>query len=297
MVTMPSGVLPVLYSFYRPDGGLDLDANARQIDYALASGANGITLLGLASEGGLLTAEERLSSIRAAAVRIPKERNMLITVRPEDDARVFADAAMTRRRDVALIFQVGADAGAALAQCRKLRRQCPEALCGLQLAPGLIAGSSATAELLVGRADTGIDFIKAEYNSLELAGDMTKLDPRPVLLVGKHGFNLIEYLRIGAAGVIPGTEMTAALSRVLDHYRAGRTSDALAHYGRCASYVDFAMQDLDTVITVGREVTARALGFSDQGRRATASRHTASLNAAIDVWAGYWTDVLSSPAS
>ena len=160
---------------------------------------------------------------------------------------------------------------------------------GLQLAPGLIDTAFSAASLqelpdIVQR----VSFMKAEYNSIELDTHLKALGKTFDLLIGRNGQNFIDYLRIGATGVIPGVEMTGPLSSLLSDWTSGRRDDAVARYGTVAAYIDFAMQDLDTVIDVGRAVTARcsiwiaAAGVSRPGGKGT------SFDAAIDFWFARW---------
>jgi hypothetical protein len=51
------------------------------------------------------------------------------------------------------------------------------------------------------------------------------------------------------------------------------------------------MQDLDTVIDVGRAVTAGALGFSPGSRRRPSGRDGPSFDAAVGFWFTRWQQV------
>jgi hypothetical protein len=141
-----------------------------------------------------------------------------------------------------------------------------------------------------------LSFLKAEYNSLVLDAHIKALGRRLDLLVGRNGQNLIDYLRIGAIGVIPGPEMTGPLSLIVSDWMDGRHDRAVKRYGAVAAYIDFAMQDLDTVIDVGRAITARALGLGDRrSRRLAPARQSDSQGgtwqAAIDFWFSHWDEV------
>jgi len=167
---------------------------------------------------------------------------------------------------------------------------------GLQLAPGLIdtafsaAGLAELPDIL-----ERISFLKAEYNSLALDAHLKALGKRLDLLVGRNGQNLIDYLRIGTTGVIPGPEMTAPLSLIISDWIDGQPDRATQRYGIVAPYIDFAMQDLDTVIDVGRAVTARALGLAcTQHRRLSAGRQSDVFTAAIDFWYARWDELQRS---
>ena len=289
---MLRGVIPVLYSYYGTSGALDLDAHVRQIDWVMSRGATGVTLLGLASEGASLTQAERKSVIARTAQHLSADAALLVTTRPDDELHEIARIALQCRRDVGLIVQIGADPAPSIAQIRSIASETSLASgvqIGLQLAPGLIdtAFSAASLQALPDVVQR-VSFLKAEYNSIELDGHLKALGKTFDLLVGRNGQNFIDYLRIGATGVIPGPEMTAPLVSIASDWMAGRHSDAVARYGAVAAYVDFAMQDLDTVIDVGRAVTARALDLDRGERRRPSGREGSSFETAVEFWFSRW---------
>jgi len=289
---MLRGAIPVLYSYYGKSGALDLDAHLRQIDWVVPRGATGVTLLGLASEGASLTQEERKSVIARTAQHLPADAALLVTTRPDDDLHEIARIALESGGDVGLIVQIGADPAPSIAQIRKLSADASLAASvsiGLQLAPGLIdtAFSAASLQTLPDIVQH-VSFLKAEYNSIELDAHLSALGKKFDLLTGRNGQNFVDYLRIGATGVIPGPEMTAPLAAIVSDWMAGRQDDATTRYGTVAAYIDFAMQDLDTVIDVGRAVTARSLGFDRGRRRRPSGREGPSFEAAVDFWFSRW---------
>ncbi|MGB9366911.1 MAG: hypothetical protein WCE79_12960 [Xanthobacteraceae bacterium] len=289
---MIGGVIPVLYSFYAKSGALDLEAHVRQIDWVMRRGAAGVTLLGLASEGASLTQDERKDVIARTAQSLPVGAALLITTRPDDDLNDIARIALETRGEVGLIVQIGRDPAPSIGQIRAITADpslASSVLIGLQLAPGLIDTAFSVASLqelpdIVQR----VSFMKAEYNSIELDTHLKTLGKTFDLLVGRNGQNLIDYLRIGATGAIPGIEMTAPLSAIVSDWTSGRRDAAVARYGTVAAYIDFAMQDLDTVIDVGRAVTARLLDLDRGSRRQPSGREGASFDAAIDFWFSRW---------
>ena len=289
---MTRGVIPVLYSFYGKSGALDLEAHERQIGWVMPRGAAGVTLLGLASEGASLTQDERKSVIARTAKHLPAGAILLITTRPDDDLNEIARIALESRVNAGLIVQVGRDPAPSIAQIRKIAADpslAASVMIGLQLAPGLIDTAFSAASLqalpdIVRR----VSFMKAEYNSIELDAPLKALGKTFDLLIGRNGQNFIDYLRIGATGVIPGVEMTGPLSAILSDWISGRRDDAVARYGTVAAYIDFAMQDLDTVIDVGRAVTARLLSLDRGSRRQLSGREGAAFDAAIDFWFSRW---------
>src|ERR1043165_6361948 len=191
---MLRGVIPVLYSYYGKSGALDLDANARQIDWVMSRGASGVTLLGLASEGASLTQEERKTVIARTARHLSADAAFLVTTRADDDLHDIARIALEPRRDAGLIVQIGADPAPSIAQIRRIAADASltSVTSGLQLAPGLIdtAFSAASLQALPDIAQR-VSFLKAEYNSVELDAHLRELGKTFDLLVGRNGQNFI----------------------------------------------------------------------------------------------------------
>lgn len=293
-------VLPVLYSFFTPAGALDLDAVAAQVGWAVENGADGITLLGLASEGWLLEVEEREATINAVTACLPAHLDLYVTLRPEDDAVRICDLAASRGHRPHLIFQAGRNAEETLKQLLGFSQsadQVAPAIVGMQIAPGLL-DTDFSLQTLGRHPDLlrRISFVKAEYESLELARDWASLQFDGRLIVGRHGLNYADYLRIGAKGVIPGTEMTPGLVRMSRIWAEGRTDDALAECGAFAPYIEFAMQDLATVVSVGKAVTGRLLGFDGFRMRMETGFDPEGLAEAVAFWLGVWTKYVASGA-
>ena len=82
--------------------------------------------------------------------------------------------------------------------------------------------------------------------------------------------------------------MAMALQPILTAWTAGRRQEATQAYCLIAPYVDFAMQDLDTVIDVGRAITARALDMELGVRRLPSGLERNAFGRAIDTWWPYW---------
>src|SRR4029079_9387901 len=133
-----------------------------------------------------------------------------------------AGIALAARGDVGLIVQIGRDPGPSIGQIRSISADpslASTVKIGLQLAPGLIdtAFSAASLQTLPDIVQR-VSFLKAEYNSIELAHHLKPLGKKFDLLVGRNGQNLVDYLRIGATGVIPGIEMTGPLVPILSDW-------------------------------------------------------------------------------
>ena len=65
-MTKLEGVYPILNTTFHDDGSLDLDSQARLVEYLLEAGAHGLGLFGNASEGYALNGGERLDQFVAS---------------------------------------------------------------------------------------------------------------------------------------------------------------------------------------------------------------------------------------
>src|SRR5262245_43816196 len=81
---MLSGLYPMLFAFFAGDGGLRREAFGRQIEAAIAAGADGIAVLGLGTECGKLTPAERRAVVEWVAEDLGGRRPLAVTVSEPD---------------------------------------------------------------------------------------------------------------------------------------------------------------------------------------------------------------------
>ncbi|MDC3348436.1 dihydrodipicolinate synthase family protein, partial [Paracoccaceae bacterium] len=74
------GVYPILYSFYDHQGQLDREAMRRQVNGAIAAGAHGIAVMGLATEVGKLDVNERRKVIDWVGEDVARRVPLAVTV-------------------------------------------------------------------------------------------------------------------------------------------------------------------------------------------------------------------------
>ena len=63
------GVFTIAVTPFQPDGSLDWDSIDRMVDFYIAQGATGLTILGIMGEAGKLTAEESVAVVRRVTAR------------------------------------------------------------------------------------------------------------------------------------------------------------------------------------------------------------------------------------
>ncbi len=234
-----AGVIPVLPTPFAEDGALDPGGLGRLIEHALGWGVSGIAVLGVASEAEKLTPEEYESVAalagRAVAGRLP----LVIGVSAGDPAGAARRAACAARAGAAAVFAKApapARPETAEAELREYfvaiadAARVPVMAQSFAVAgggPGLL--SLAALRRLV-EEEPRIRYVKEETPPPEGNGKISRLrealGERVGIFSGSGGITLVDDLRRGAVGCMPGAVLAPGLRRVHELYGQGRAEEA-----------------------------------------------------------------------
>ena len=170
----------------------------------------------------------------------------------------LSDAAMERTID-------------ALRQCRnklnehqpaRMRLIATEACRLAENAPEFLGIGLSTSDLVaLNAAHPNVSVVKAESTALVAAGVIEELRGRMRVFNGRAGFELLDNLRAGVDGMIPGTETIDLQVGVERAMRAGNESLADELYRKLLPLVAFMMQGLSTFLLYGKLIAAERLGI------------------------------------
>lgn len=266
-----AGTYPMVYAFFDGAGALRREAVEAQVAAVVASGAEGIAVLGLGSEVSKLGRAERRTlldwTVSAAAGRLPVAATISAGNLPDliEEGREAHDAGaawliLQPPRPPAsgadLIAHFGAAADAM--PCPIAIQNAPEFL-GIGLTPPELAA--------LHDAHPNVVAVKAECTALALGELSDALDGRMRILNGRAGLELTDNYRAGAHGMIPGVE-TADLQVAIAHaMAAGREAEAEDLYRRVLPAVAFIMQGLAQFTTYGKLLAAMRLGIAPSSHR------------------------------
>jgi len=276
-LTPYDGIWPILFAYFDSQGGLDRGAFQRQIDAALAWGAPGIAALGLATEVGKLTDEERRRLIGWIAQRIR------VAGRPVPLAITIHGETVSAQRELAH-FAIGQGASWLIFQPPPVSATGPqseayyvdffsEAMRDLSVPAGI---QNAPEYLGVGLSPAGIGqlalrapqfrVLKGEASSIRIRETLDALaacpaPQRPAVLNGRGGLELIENLEAGCAGLIVAPDTADHQHAVFQAWRRGDAELAMRRYAGVLPAIVFAMQSLDTLICYGKRIAALRMGM------------------------------------
>ncbi len=264
------GIHCVLYALFDADERLDRAAMAAQVAYVRSQGADGITVLGLATEVAKLTFEERCDIIRrtrADAQGIPLSVTIAGNSVAEQQAliAVAEDAGadwLILQPPIAGAYSAGeyvdffARAGAAT--------RLPFAI---QNAPQYLGRSLSDDDIVALRARCpGFTQIKSETGAVDLDALVRRVGADILVLNGRGGLEMTDCLRAGVRGFIVASDVLPGVLRCWRAWAAGDHAGAEAAYAAFLPAALFGMQSLEHLICYGKRIFCQRAGIAIHDR-------------------------------
>ncbi len=260
------GIHCVLYALFDADERLDRAAMSAQVDYVRAQGADGITVLGLATEVGKLTFDERCDLIRWARADAPDlplsvtiagnsvgEQYALIKVAEAAGANwLILQPPITGTYGAAEYLDFFARVGAAT--------RLPFAI---QNAPQYLGRSLSDDDIVALRARCpGFTQIKSETGATDLHGLVARVGTDMAVLNGRGGLEMTDCLRAGVQGFIVAPDVLPGVLRCWHAWHAGDVKKAEAEYAAFLPAALFGMQSLEHLICYGKRIFGARAGIA-----------------------------------
>lgn len=259
------GTYPMLYAFFDAAGRLRREAVSRQIQAAIGSGASGIAVLGLGTEVHKLGRDERRQFIEWTLDDVAGRVPVAVTVADGNVPDMIESARAARDAGASwIILQPPRPpaSGAHLIEFFGAVADSVDCPVGIQNAPEFLGIGLSTSDLVaLNAAHPNVSVVKAESTALAAAGVVAELRGRMRVFNGRAGFELLDNLRAGVDGMIPGTETIDFQVGIERAMRAGNESLAEELYRKLLPVVAFMMQGLSTFLLYGKLIAAERLGI------------------------------------
>lgn len=281
-MTSLQGIFPILNTPFHDDGSIDLDSQARLVEYLLEAGAHGFGMFGNASEGYTLLAEER-RRILEAVVRVTQGRVPLVV----SSGHTGTDAAVALSREAE---DLGADALMVLppyflkTDAEGLVRYFA-AISGAVKIPIMVQDAPLMtqvpmpAPLLVrmAREIPAVRYAKVEAPPTAPKVTAVVSGGGPVVFGGLNGQFMIEEIQRGSRGVMPGSDLIPQFVRIWNSLEAGNTLEAWQLFSRILPLIRFELQPGLGVCAMKHNLVAAGVIKSARVRHPTASLDAAAL--------------------
>jgi 2-keto-3-deoxy-L-arabinonate dehydratase len=264
------GIHCVLYALFDGAEQLDRAAMAAQVDYVRAKGADGVTVLGLATEVGKLTFDERCAIIRWARADGP---DLPLSVTIAGNSVAEQQALVKVAEDAGadwLILQppIAGTYGAAeyidfFARAGATTRL-PFAI---QNAPQYLGRSLSDDDVVALRARCpGFTQIKSETGATDLHGLVARIGADVAVLNGRGGLEMTDCLRAGVQGFIVAPDVLPGVLLCWHAWAEGDVEKAEAEYAAFLPAALFGMQSLEHLICYGKRIFGQRAGIAIHDR-------------------------------
>lgn len=266
----PSGVYPMLFAPFDASDRLDRAGLALQIDAMIAHGVHGIAVLGLASEGNKLTSGERRQLVEWTAELIAGRKSFCVTVlEASPQGQIDAVRAAGALGAGWVILQPPPVRGVgemALVRFFGQVADKAEVPVAIQVAPEYLGvGMSAAGLATLHRNHANVSLLKVETGAIDVARLRDATDGAFAIFTGRAGIGVVDAIKGGAAGIIPGAESFDFLTRIFDTMTGrlpGGEAPASELYRRVLPLLVFLMDSIDNFLVYGKQVLGRRLpGF------------------------------------
>lgn len=244
---MWAGVFPVLCTPFRDDGSVDLEAQRAVVRFALACGAHGLVCFGLGAEVNKLTPDERRRLTDAIVDEAAGRAPVLIGVGAEatHTAVELARYARASGADGVVVpppFTAGV-VGDELAGYFRTVAEAAELPVMLQDA-SVYLGSALSPDFVrrLAEGQPNVAYVKIEAGAEETARWVEGVGESIRVFTGDAGVHLLECLRVGAVGNIPGVELVDRLVAVYEAVERGDEADAETSFRPLFPYLVFALE-------------------------------------------------------
>jgi 4-hydroxy-tetrahydrodipicolinate synthase len=245
-----SGVWNIVPTPFHPDEGLDLDSLGTLTDFVVATGVDGMTILGVLGEGAKVSDSERSAIIDAVVTRASGRVPVCVTVSAASGFRAaeFAREAMAKGAHSVMLSApplARPNDDAVRRHFLRVAEAVPELPVVIQDLPAL--GVWMTPELIARMASEApnLRVVKLEEEpTAPKVGRLLAVNPELRVLGGLGAEMLIEELRRGAVGTMTGFGYPEVLVAIMRDWRAGNTEAAVARFHRWMPLIRFENQQL-----------------------------------------------------
>jgi 2-keto-3-deoxy-L-arabinonate dehydratase len=269
------GVYPMAYALFDAKGELDRKAMQRQITALIKHEVHGVGVLGLASEVNKLSTSERYKLMEWVAEDVAGTVPLTVTVAEASISSQieFVKAAAHAGAKWA-ILQPPPEKGMSEVELIRFFGAVAEAsplTLGIQNAPEYLGiGLSNSGIKTLNRNHANVSVIKLETTAIAIGRLREEVGEGIDIFNGRGGIEIIDSIRAGAVGIIPGAEacdvLTSIYNSMIEDTDKGE-AQAERLYEKVLPLLVFLMDSMDTFLTYGKQVLGARLGMGEVNPR------------------------------
>ena len=263
MATVPEGVCPILATPFTDKGGIDYESLEKLTLWLIDKGAAAVTMFGIGSEYYKLSDQERNRMIELVIGTAKKQIPVIVSVTKHAAELAVEDAvfAQAMGADVLMLLPPFILSPSPEATTHHIESVCQavEIPVIVQYAPEM-TGVKIGADVFIGLARKYPQIAYKIENKppgklissiIEGSGGAVKI------YIGNAGFQLMEGLRRGAVGVMPGSSMIEVYGKIYALFKQGRYDDAVAIHDELLPLLNCIRQSTEELIKAEKVILKR----------------------------------------
>ncbi|WP_257098567.1 dihydrodipicolinate synthase family protein [Pseudovibrio flavus] len=262
------GIYPVLYSFFNEDGTLNRTNFQKQIEHSLRAGVHGVAVLGLITEVGSLTPDERRTLIDWTTDAVAGEVPVAVTIagRTVAEQRELAQYAQNAGASW-MIFQPPLGVKPTSEELLEFYVEVMEGVeitTGIQNAPEYIGcGLEPKHMIELARLRPNFKVMKGEGPVVTVKPYVDQLAGQVSVFNGRGGLELYDNLKAGCVGLVPAPDCADVQVQLYNAFVKGDFEQAQDFYEELLPYAVFSMQSIHTAIYYGKHMYTRRIGLEN----------------------------------
>jgi 2-keto-3-deoxy-L-arabinonate dehydratase len=244
-----AGIFPIVNTTFHEDGSLDLDSQVRLIRFLMECGAHGLGLFGTASEGYTLSTDERVQLMRLIVREVGGRVPVVVSTghTGTDVAVALSRQAEAEGADALMVlppYFLKPDADGIFEYFRAISDavSIPIMVQDAPLMTQVAMGPSLLAQMARELKHVRYAKIEATPTGPKMTAIKRAAENHLVLFGGLNGHFLLEELGRGAAGTMPGSDLTAVFVRIWTMWQKNRHEEAREEFGRYLPLIRYELQ-------------------------------------------------------
>jgi 4-hydroxy-tetrahydrodipicolinate synthase len=291
------GIYPMLYAFFDDQERLDRAAMRLQVEKVVGAGVSGLAVGGLATECNKLSTAERRQMLEWVAEDNAGRLPISVTIA---ESNVAGQQEMSRYADELgaswVVLQPPPVKGASEMELIRFYGAVADASAlpvGIQNAPEYIGiGMSNQGFATLRRNHENVSILKAEGPATYIDQLMRDTGGDYHVFNGRNGMELVDSLRAGCVGIIPGVETCDVQSKIYSAFEGGDLTTADRQWLELVPLLTFLMHSIDHLLCYGKRLSARRLGMTEVFDRGPAQKPTEFGTDLVRRWAACLPDEL-----
>lgn len=250
-----AGVIPVAAAPFTGTGAMDFNGVQALVDFQIRAGAKGLALFGFATEFYKLSEAEKLQMLKVARDVAGNRLPLVVSVTEQCTelavrvAREYeAGGADTLMVLPPFVIPAGKDGFVRHVQAVAKAVHIPVMVQYSPAETGVAIDAETLADMMTGAENLRYLKVESKPPGPMITAIKNKSRTQPGIFVGYAGLQMLDAMRRGAAGVMPGSSLTDIYCRIEALFREGKEDAAIVLHNKLTPFLNVIFQSIEMIV-------------------------------------------------